>query len=297
MLDYRHQTFLTLCKVGSYTKAAQQLHITQPAVTQHMQFLEQKYGGKLFQYSAKILTLTQRGEMLREYLRTMHADIRKVQEILNALDTEESTTVSFGATLTIGEYVMPRILGDLAESYPKAQVTMLVDNTQVLFEKLRDGTIDFALLEGFFEKAQYDWRLLSSEPFIPVCSPNSPLASREVWMEELFGQRIVLREKGSGTRDILEQALHKSNLSVQSFAQCWQIGNMGAIKQLVSAGHGIAFLYKVAVQRELDAGQLSSIQIRDFAIEHAFHFVFLKNSMHKERYLEWFVRLGAKSRP
>lgn len=110
MLDFRHETFLALCSIKNYTRTAEFLHITQPAVTQHIKFLEEYYNVRLFNYEKKTLTLTPEGKLLYDYAMTMSADNKKIKDILAEKDTE-SKTVSFGTTLTVEEYVMPGILG------------------------------------------------------------------------------------------------------------------------------------------------------------------------------------------
>ncbi|MEG0942184.1 MAG: LysR family transcriptional regulator [Angelakisella sp.] len=288
MLDFRHETFLALSRIGSYTKTAQALNITQPAVSQHIRHLEEQYNGKLFCYTGKTLTLTERGRLLRDFAMTMSADSKKLQTILSASSTAPPPVI-FGATLTIGEYTMPSVLAGLMTAHPNLHITMLVDNTSVLLGKLRDGTIDFALLEGFCDKTQYGGAVLAREPFIPVCSPQSPLAGRRVQLGELLPFRLILRENGSGTRDIFEQLLREHNLTTNSFAHLCEVGNMSAIKQLVSAGLGVTFLYRAAVARELAAGTLVEIDIDGFSAEREFNFVFLQNSLHEQQYMQWFT--------
>lgn len=286
LLDFRHHTFLALCRIGSYTKTAEALNMTQPGVTQHIQYLEEQYGGKLFLYKNRKLSLTKRGEQLYAFATRLQSDSRQIQSLLRA-KSENSTPLLFGATLTIGEYVMPGILQKMLIECPELLLSMHVDNTKVLLDKLRLGEIHFALLEGYFNKAEYASEPMRTERFIPVCSARSTLANREVSLEELLGFNLILRESGSGTRDILEHALLRYNLSVQSFHHVYEIGNMSAIKQLVAAEVGISFLYAAAAKQELKAGILSEIQVIDFSSEHDFSFVFLKDSIHAAQFLSW----------
>lgn len=287
MLDFRLETFLALCKIGHYRKTAEHLHITQPAVTQHIHYLEEQYGGKLFEYKDRKPVLTSRGERLYRFVLTMSADSRHLKSLLR---TDEVLThpLAFGATLTIGEYVMAPVLAKVWEQYSAMPLTMLVDNTQVLLQKLRDSEIDFALLEGFFNRAEYDSQELCRAEFIGICAPDCSLAKRTVALEEILSQRLILREKGSGTREVFEQALWAQSLAVSSFRSVNEIGNMSAIKQLVSKGCGISFMYRAAAEIELAERILAPIKIADFCISHTFSFVYLKNSLHKKEYLQWF---------
>ena len=290
MLDFRHETFLALCRIGNYTKTAEFLHITQPAVTQHIKFLENYYDVKLFNYEKKNLSLTREGKLLYDYAMTMSADNKKIRDILAEKDTE-SVSVSFGTTLTVGEYVMPGILGKLLCKYPGSSVTMSVENTKVLLEKLKNGEINFVILEGFFEKTKYDSVTFSEEEFVAVCSPDSGLKNKQVTLKEILGERIILREKGSGTRDIFEQILYRHNLGIQNFTKKCEIGNINVIKELVKNNLGITFLYKAAVEKELAEKKLSRINITGFSEQYEFNFVFLKDSIYKKEYLKWYKLL------
>ena len=287
MLDFRHETFLSLCRIKNYTKTAEFLHITQPAVTQHIKFLENYYNVKLFNYEKKNLSLTREGKLLYDYAMTMSADNKKIKDILAEKDTE-SKTVSFGTTLTVGEYVMPGILGKLLGKYPGIRIMMSVNNTKVLLEKLKNGEINFVILEGFFEKSKYDSVVFSEEEFIAVCSPDSELRNRQVTLKELLDERIILRENGSGTRDIFEHILYRHNFTVESFKRKCETGNINVIKELVKNNCGITFLYKAAVEKELAENQLGRINISGFSEKYEFNFVFLKDSIYKKDYLEWY---------
>lgn len=286
MFDFRHETFLELCKLRSYTKTAERLNMTQPGVTQHIQYLEGVYGGKLFSYQNRTLSLTRRGEKLCNDLTRLKADSLHTKEIL-LYQSEGAPPLRFGATLTIGEYVMPSILKSMMSTYDDVSVSMQVGNTQVLLQKLRDGEITFALIEGYFDKSSYDFSLLKEEPFISVCSPALEIASMPVTLNDLLPYRLMLRELGSGTREVLEHALMWHSLTVQSFANVCEIGNMSAIKQLVADGYGISFMYRAAAGADLSDEKLSAVNLTDFHVSHEFNFVFRKSSIHESECQKW----------
>ncbi len=287
MLDFRYETFLALNKIGNYTKTAEFLHITQPAVSQHIKFLEKYYGGKLFYYKDKTLLLTQRGKKLYDFVLTMSVDSKHLKNML-CNENISITQLNFGATLSIGEFVCPEIISQLIKKYPDTHINMPVDNTQVLLRKLQDGEINFAFVEGFFDKSEYGYELFSVENFIAVCGEKHKLCNKAVTLEDILSERIIIREKGSGTRDVFEQILYKNNLSVNSFKKVCEIGNMSTIKHLVSSNIGITFLYKIAVKKELETGILKEINVQNLPVSHEFNFVYLKNSLHKNEYISWF---------
>ena len=136
MIDFRLKTFLTLCKILNYTKTAEILHITQPAVSQHIKYLESEYNVKLFSYKNKILSLTDPGKILYDFLLAMDASSKRIKEILSEVDNKNHPII-FGTTLTIGEYTMNNLLPKLLIDYPELNITMDVGNTQNLLKKLK----------------------------------------------------------------------------------------------------------------------------------------------------------------
>lgn len=288
MLDFRIETFLTLCEEKSYTKTAQKLCITQPAVSQHIRYLEQGYGCRLVYFKGKNLHLTAQGEELRKYALLSKADWNKVTTRLK--NEDEKKRITFGATLTIGEYVMPEILAELIKHTDYSLLSMLVDNTETLLQKLQQGHIDFAFIEGQLDKREYTTILFSSARFIPVCSVNHEFANRTVSFDEIFTQRLIVREIGSGTRGVLEQVLLEHNQKIQSFPHIVEIGNLNAIKSLVEKSLGITFLYENAVETEIRHGTLRKILLSDFEAVREFNFICLKNSRFIEEKLDFFHR-------
>lgn len=293
MLDFRLNSFLTLCQVLNYTKTAEILHITQPAVSQHIRYLEEYYGVKLFLYKGKNLRLTDAGKKLYSFATAMKTSSDKLKTTLK-LAEEESSPLKFGTTLTIGEYTMTYVLRKLLSDFPQLSISMEVGNTELLLHKLKEGEIDFALLEGHFDKSQYQAILLSLENFIGICSNNHPFNNRRVNFDEILNERLILREEGSGTRNIFEQILYEHNYTMEAFKQVVEIGNMETIKSLVKENLGISFMYEAAVKEELNEGSLVRIDLEDLQIKREFNFVFLKDSLHAQEYLKWFKYFDSK---
>ena len=287
MIDFRLKTFLTLARVLNYTNTAKILHITQPAVSQHIKHLEEEYKTKLFSYNAKTLSLTKAGKMLYDFILAMEVSSNKMKETLFSLDSEE-LPLRFGTTLTVGGYKMKDILPKLIQDFPKRNITMEVGNTRSLLGDLRSGKIDFAILEGHFDKSEYEWRLFSKERFIGVCSPLHEFKDGDIKFQDILKEKLILREKGSGTRYIFEQLLYEHNITMKSFSDIIEVGNMEIIKHLVSKNMGITFLYQEAVKKEIDSGELVKINLSDFDVEREFNFVFLKDNLHAKEYIEWF---------
>ena len=305
MLDFRMETFLTVCQCMNFTRASEKLNITQPAVSQHIHFLEKHYNTKLFRYEGKKLKLTGAGEILRNASLTMMHDEISMQNQMQKTDEEEE--IRFGATRTVG--AMGRILERYLREYPDAKICMIVDNTQELLRKLDGGAIDFALVEGFFQKNEYDHQKYSDENYIAVCAPDynwegkseadsaglreSVFSGKAVSVENLFHERLLVREEGSGTREVLERCLDAQNFSIRDFDKVMEVGSLQTIRELTKAGCGITFLYETAVRDELREGTLKRIPLKGFEISHEFSFIWRRGSIYADRYKEIFRRFSS----
>ena len=284
MLDPRWNTFLVLCETMNYTRAAERLCLTQPAVTHHIHYLEDHYGCRLFSYEGKVLRLTEAGVRLREFTRSMAYNSRKVE---TAMASPAPISLRVGASKTIGEYIVAPQVERFLRAQPEASFSLLVDNTQVLLRGLEAGTLDFALVEGFFDRSRYDSQLYRQEAFFGVCAPEHRLAGRAVPLDELTGERLILRESGSGTRAIFEEALHRQNYTLESFSSVVTISDFSTIKSLVADGLGISFLYAPVVEQEQKSGTLARFDLAEVPMSGAFYFVCLKDNLFAANWIHW----------
>ena len=271
MIDYRINTFLTLCDTMNYRLAAEKLNITQPSVTQHIQYLEKHYDCKLFEYNGRHLSMTPEAATLKKYAISMNY---QENQLYQALHPHEGYSFTIGATKTIGEYVIPSQVTRFLQN-PDNEISVIVDNTENILDLLEQGILDFAIIEGFFDKSRYASKLYRNEPFIGFCSTNHPFAGKDVSITELFDQNLIIREKGSGTRTILEQELAKFNYTVSHFRRTICINNFGLLENLIADGCGITFAYQAA---GINNARLSTFTVRDWSITREFNYVYLKNT-------------------
>lgn len=289
MLDFRMDTFLALCRTMNYTRAAEELNITQPAVTQHIQYLQRHYGVKLFQYRDKHLFLTEAGATLRSAALTMEHDERELMEHLPLLQ-KGMQHLRLGATLTVGEYALPPHLGRYMKRHPDVALHLVVGSTRRLLEGLNRGELDAAVVEGYFAKREYDAIRWSMEPYVCVCAAGSALEG-PMELEDLFTQTLILRDPESGTREILERALLERNFQLSDFRRVVEINDLTVIKQLVEQNCGITFLYRRAVERELEEGQLRQVFLRGWEVQHEFTFLWRKGSIFEQNYRRLYAQL------
>lgn len=289
MLDFRLYTFLNLCRTMNYTHTARELCITQPAVTQHIHFLEEHYGCKLFTYEKKVLRLTPKGEILKKQVHALDYRSRKLEELLKE---PEKLRLRIGATKTIGDYLAAPMISAFLKKKPGSQVSLLVNNTAELLRGLDEGDLDFAMIEGFFDKGEYGCRLMRTEPFIGICSPDNPLASGPVSVRELLGEHLIVREHGSGTRAVLEHFLEEHNCRVDGFRGVTEVSDFRPMKELVRENVGIAFLYRAVLEKELVRGTLREIRLTDeqgqeIRLSHEFNLVYRPENGFRERWAEF----------
>jgi DNA-binding transcriptional LysR family regulator len=283
VIDFRIKTFLAVTEAGNLSRAAERLGLTQPAVSQHLKHLEDRFGVPLLVCRSRSVTLTEAGELLRRYAAAAEADGARTEALMR--ERGRAAPLRFGATRTIGEYVLPDRIGAYLAEDPEAELRFRVDNTDALLAALRRGEIDFAFIEGIIDRDEFETRLFLRDAFIPVCAGGDELADGPVRFDRLLARRLIVREAGSGSRLLLERALEADNRRIDHFFRTLEVGNIEAIKRLVSAGTGIAFLYRQSVERELAAGTLARIDLESFDVSHDYSFVFLRGGLYAERYL------------
>ena len=282
MLDYRAHTFLAVVRAGSFTRAAEELHVTQPAVSQHIRQLEAHYGCALFSKTGRGVEPTRAGRLLYRALDAERNDEARLRAELDSLQDEKSTrpALRLGCTRTIADYVAPRLLTRHLARHPSERVLMRTGNTTELVALIEAGEIDFALVEGSFDRKAFESEVFSREAFVAVAASGERPAS----ITDLLGRRLVLREPGSGTREILERHLAAIDLSIDDFAGAIELASIPTIKACVAGGAGVSFMYRVAVELELASGVLTDVTPPDFVITHNFSLIWQRGSRYSSRY-------------
>ena len=275
MQDFRVKTFLTVCRTLNYTRAAEELALTQPAVSQHITYLEREYGAKLFTYHRKKLELTPAGRVLRDGLATMAHDDVLLHERIEEVAHGATVKLRIGMTLTAGEYVVARPLARCLGARPDIQITVRSGGTQHLMELLDAGTIDCAFVEGLFDKARYASRPFSSERLVPICAAEHRFPRTPRTLEDLLGERLILREPGSGTRKILERELSQLGYTTEMFRATICISSFKIIRELVANGLGVSFLYEAVVGQDAQFGHFRCPPLTG---SHELNVVYLKNT-------------------
>lgn len=282
MQDIKMETFITVCDYQNFTKAANALGLTQPAVSRQMKSLEEYYNVDLFYFEGKKLFLTEAGKTLYHFAKNLQNDENKLKK---QLKEHAVRTLYLGSTPTPGEFMLPKILFSYLKEHPTPKVYLTIQNTEALLEKIDNGKIDLALVEGNFPKKEYEHLFFSNQNYMPVCASNHNFAetATKTSIESLLSQTLIIRERGSGNREILEHSLKCHNLSLSDFASTIETNDIKIQKALIQQGCGIAFLFEAAIEKEKN---LKRIPIHGFPIKHEINLIWRKNSFFQEEYLK-----------
>ena len=276
MQDLKMETFLSVCDFRNFTKAANALGLTQPAVSHQMKSLEAHYGVSLFRFEGKKMFLTAAGEQLYRYARTACSDERVLCE---KLKEQTRRPLRLGATPTPGECILPHILSRYLQTHPLPMLSLTIQNTGTLLERLDQDSIDLAVVEGNFPKESYASRLFSRQKFAPVCADRLQISKSS--LDSLLQQTLIIREQGSGNREILEHSLSRHNLTPADFAALIETDNINVQKALAKQGCGIAFLFEAAIGPKEN---LKVIDAEGFPLEHEINMIWRRNSIFQEEY-------------
>lgn len=283
MLDIKLNTFLKVVELGSYTAAANALHMTQPAITFHISKLEENYGHKFFRQEGRAMLLTEAGEQFLHYAKLQMVNEEQFLERLKKSEPK----FHFGSTLSIADYYLPDLISPYMNS-PDFYLNLEVANTEILMAKLLSGELDAAFIEGIFDRSLFDSRIFLSPNFVPVVSSSHPLLGKTVSLNGLHDYTLILREQGSGTRAIAENYFRLQNDSSASFNKIWTVGSFALIKTILKSTSAISFMYEAVAKREIENGELSILDIENYSLKHPLHFVYLKNSLRKDKISAYF---------
>lgn len=278
MMDIRMSTFLEVAKIKSFTKAGEILNLTQPAVSQHIKFLEEYYNVTLIKKQGRLIDLTEAGKVLFKYGKELEVLYKSIElELRNSDGINKVYNV--GATMTIGGYVLPYLLGAYKNAYKNIDILLQVNNTEQIINKLLTREIHLAVVEGPFNKKKFNYKKFRDDELVLAVSSRHEFAYREsVEVGELLEGKLILREKGSGTRKIIENKLLELGYNMDEIGAYMEIGSINAIKSLVEMNLGYAIISKAAIKREVELGVIKIIPIKNVNIYREFNFVYLQDT-------------------
>lgn len=251
--------FCLVVDEGSISQAARLSFVSQPAVTRQINQLENLYGTLLFDRTEGKMKITETGRMLYPFAKTIVHDFNRSKEVIQQATGKFNASLRVGATFTIGEYLLPRLLGRFKKQIPEIKVTLTIKNTPGVLDDLSNDVIDLALVEGLVENTNFVIEKFAKDELILLCSPDHIWGER-ITIEELANERMIWREATSGTRLIVENILSEYGV-LEKIESYMEIGSTQAIKSAVEAGLGISILSRLTVGKELEQGDLRQVKI------------------------------------
>ncbi|WP_242143845.1 MULTISPECIES: LysR family transcriptional regulator [unclassified Bacillus cereus group] len=251
--------FVTVVEQQHFSRAADLLNLSQPGVSMHIRNLENEFGTTLIQRSPKHVQVTEAGNILYTYAKQILSLYDEAKQEINELHNVVTGTLRIGASFTIGEYLLPKILAPYAKENPYVEVHTFISNTEEVLQSLRSNQIDIGLVEGQVVYADIDVEPFMQDEMKLIVPPNHPLLYiNEINEHTLQDQVWILRESGSGTRAYSDRFIHQHHLKMKRF---FTFSSIQSVKEAVSAGLGIAILSNWTIRKELQAKELFHIAL------------------------------------
>ncbi|HAI70525.1 MAG TPA: LysR family transcriptional regulator [Gammaproteobacteria bacterium] len=276
MPDRRLQVFHTVARLLSFTKAAEVLHTTQPAVTFQIRQLEEYFNTRLFDRTHNRIALTEVGKQVYDYAEKIFEYYVQMENTVKEMTGEINGVLMIGASTTIAEYLLPVLLGDFKMKYPEVHIRLSVSNTEEIVSMVENNRIDLGMVEAPVNNKNLVVELCRLDQLVGIVPPKHPLATQKaVSVKELVTYPYISREEGSGTRDVIMAYFNQAGLSFDELNIVMELGSSEAIKGAVAADMGVSILSHAAIHKELQLGLLNKITLNP-TLERPFSFVYQK---------------------
>jgi DNA-binding transcriptional LysR family regulator len=290
MLDFRLQVFYTVARRLNFTRAAAELFISQPAVTRHIKELEGEYRVSLFERSGnKKIILTPAGQMLLNYTEKLLTTYREMEYDMSLLNRQQSGVLRLGASTTVAQYIIPPILAKFHKKFNTVRVNLVSGNTEDIEAALLNKEIDAGIVEGIYRNPQLRYEEYLRDELVLVCAANNAVVKKDtIKPDELKNLPILLREHGSGTLDVLTEALKPFDIKLADLNIEMQLGSTEAIKSYLLYSNCVAFLSVHAILKELKNNECRIIDVKGLCVTRPFHFIQMHG--HASLLAELFIR-------
>ena len=281
MLDARMESLLMICDKNSFTKAAEALSLTQPAISHHIRALEQELGVRLFYRSRGELKLTKEGEIVALYARRMKGMHEKMLRALSDAE-RQMTSIRVGITHTAESSLIAEVLAQYSTSSPGIRLTIITDTIKNLYDMLDQYELDLAIVEGRVE-GNMNAVLLDTDYLVCVVCNESPLAKKSmVTLGDIRKEKMILRLPGSGTQNLFISHLESIGMSIDDFDVALEVDNIATIKDLIRKNMGISILARSACMDELRKGKLTALPIENLSMVRQTNILYHKDFSHPE---------------
>jgi DNA-binding transcriptional LysR family regulator len=278
-MDIKLKIFCTVAETKSFTRTSRIVHLSQPAVTLQIQALEEFFETKLFDKTKGVVSLTPAGKILYENAKHILEHYAELEKEINKITGMMKGGITLGASTTLGNYILPRVIIDFKKAHPKIKIKMFVGNTERIENLLISGFIDFGLVEGKISKTNLKIEPIMSDELTLIVHPKHPLTRKKaISILDLTREPFILREEGSGTRQKIEEFFKLHGISTRDLYVALILGSSESIKEAVEAGIGISILSKWTVKKEVERGRLKIVTPREGRIQRDLSLIFSKKS-------------------
>jgi len=258
--NFRLKVFRAVAQHLNFRKAAEQLFLTQPAVTLQIKALENDLGTRLFDRTGGKITLTRPGSLLLDYAKKLASMAVEAERELGYSEGSVAGELLLGASTTIAQYVLPRLLGAFQNEYPKIHFSLRSGNTSDVVRYLINGKVALGLIEGPARERGVRTEPFMDDELVLIAPPSS--GSDRLAQSQFLAASLLVREQGSGSRHVVELALEKAGFKLKDFKKVMELDSTEAIKSAVEAGLGIGFVSRWAILKELQLGTLKIAEVK-----------------------------------
>lgn len=281
MLSTSHSVFIEVTRELSFSKAAQTLFISQPAISNHIKMLESHYQNALFNRKGNTISLTPAGEILYRHLEEAIRIQRQIDYDLSTLgDTSNAKgKLKIGASTTVALYIIPKILSAFHQQFPNIEIHLVNRNSEKITSALLENEIDIGIVEVFQKRTTISYTDFMTDEIVAVCATGSEISmTKTLDINDLIKHPVALREIGSGTLTALTQALKKLNIQIEDLNVKVRLGGTEALKNFLLADNCIGFLPKKSITKELERKELVQLDVPGLTVSRNFYFIQRKGS-------------------
>lgn len=276
-MDFRLKVFYTVALRLNFTKAATELYITQPAVSKHIQELEETYKTKLFERNGSKIALTPAGKILLKYTKSIFDIYREIDFEMSSFNAERQGLLRLGASTTISQYIISPVLASFHQKQKDIKVNLLNGNTEQIENALINKEIEIGIVEGHSKNQSIKYIPFLKDELVLVCNSNNPLVKQnEISVSDLKSMKFITRERGSGTLEVIEFALKKAGLKFSDLQIEMQLGSTESIKSYLLNSDCFAFMSIHAVNKELKNKELIVLDVEKLSVERYFYIATLQ---------------------
>ncbi|NOZ36000.1 MAG: LysR family transcriptional regulator [Chlorobi bacterium] len=273
-MDFKLKVFKKVAEKLSFTKAANELFITQPAVTKHIKAIEKELNNKLFNRKGNRIELTDAGKILLKYAKNIEQIYSQINFELSALNQQQKGSLRIGSSSTMTQYILPQLMANFKSKFKDLSVTVINGNTEQIENTLKNNEIDLGIVEGQSKRSEFNYLEFVKDEIVLVLSSSNKLTKKEfITLAELQKLPLIIRENGSGTLEVIAYYLKQKGLNFNNFLIEMQFGNTEGIKNYILNSDKPAFLSIHSILNELKRNELSIIDIKDFEIYRHFNFI------------------------